>query len=90
MVLIPCILLAVFAPGYLFPQMAARMSAPGRVGLSRAKGGKTEAEKQSQAEGLRGQQLTTSGDESAVGEERAKEQPASTTAVVEPSSKESA
>ncbi len=30
MVLIPCVLLAVFPPGFLFPQMAARMSAKGR------------------------------------------------------------
>ncbi|KAK3294280.1 RTA1 like protein-domain-containing protein [Chaetomium fimeti] len=75
MVLIPCLLLAIFAPGYLFPQMAARMSATGRVGLKRKDGEQTDAEKQSQPGALGGQQPTTSGDESAVGEQRAKEDP---------------
>ena len=32
MILIPCVLLAAFPPGILFPQMAARMSSRGRVG----------------------------------------------------------
>lgn len=70
MVLIPCLLLAIFAPGYLFPQMAARMSAPGRVGLKRKDGEQTDdAEKKAQPGALGGQQPTTSGDESAVGEQ---------------------
>jgi hypothetical protein len=73
MVLIPCILLAVFAPGLLFPQMAARMSATGRVGL-KGKGEKSDAEKQPSApEGLVSQQHATSGDESALSEARATE-----------------
>lgn len=77
MILIPCILLAVFAPGLLFPQMAARMSATGRIGLKR-KGDKSGTEKQpSPPEGLANQQHATSGDESAPSEARATEKPAS-------------
>ena len=38
MVLIPCILLAAFPPGFLFPQMAARMSANRRDGRRREAG----------------------------------------------------
>ena len=74
MVLIPCILLAVFAPGLLFPQMAARMSATGRVGL-KPKGEKSDAETQrsSAPEGLVSQQHATSGDESALSEARGAE-----------------
>lgn len=75
MVLIPCLLLAFFAPGYLFPQMAARMSAPGRVGLKRKDGEQIDAEKQAQPGVLGGQQPTTSGDESAVSKQQAKEGP---------------
>jgi hypothetical protein len=75
MILIPCLLLAIFAPGYLFPQMAARMSAPGRVGLKRKNGEQGVAEKPSQPGVLGTQQPTTSGDESAVGEQQAKENP---------------
>lgn len=69
MVLIPCILLAVFPPGILFPQMAARMSAPGRVGLRRKEGDKSDAEKQSQPEGQDGRKhAAVSGEESGSGE----------------------
>lgn len=75
MVLIPCLLLAIFAPGYLFPQMAARMSAPGRVGLKRNDGEQGHAEKPTQPGVLGGPQPPTSGDESAVGEQQAKEDP---------------
>ncbi|KAL1835440.1 hypothetical protein VTJ49DRAFT_6706 [Mycothermus thermophilus] len=63
MVLIPCILLATFAPGYLFPQMAARMSA------HKGKGTRDGEEKQtvspsaeSEKSGLQ-HHTTTSGDE---------------------------
>ena len=87
MVLIPCLLLAIFAPGYLFPQMAARMSAPGRVGLKRKDGEQTDVEKQSQPGVLGGPQPTTSGDESAVGEQQAKGDPVP--AVEEAKSRES-
>lgn len=68
MVLIPCILLAVFPPGVLFPQMAARMSAPGRIGLRRKDGDKSDPEKQSQPEGQGSQTRVASGDESGVTE----------------------
>jgi hypothetical protein len=66
MVLIPCLLLASFPPGNLFPQMAARMAAP-RVKKEK----KSDAEKQTtqtQSSGKDGQQQTTSGDESGPSE----------------------
>ncbi len=68
MVLIPCLLLATFPPGKLFPQMAARMAAP-RV--KKEKHGQGVAEKpttQTQSSGKEGQQQTTSGDESGPSE----------------------
>ncbi|KAL2262311.1 hypothetical protein VTK26DRAFT_1771 [Humicola hyalothermophila] len=68
MVLIACILLASFPPGILFPQMAARMSAPGRIGIRRNKSDKTE--------GHESQGPVTSGDEAGVAEARANEKPA--------------
>ncbi|KAK3324575.1 RTA1 like protein-domain-containing protein [Cercophora scortea] len=45
MILIPCLLLAAFPPGYLFPQMAARMSARGRRGGGSPFGKSTSEEK---------------------------------------------
>ncbi|KAK4098292.1 RTA-like protein [Parathielavia hyrcaniae] len=90
MVLIPCMLLAVFSPGRLFPQMAARMSAPGRTRSSRKGGEKGDAEKQTQSEGHASPQHVVSGDESAAGEAMVKEQPASKSVVVEPEGKDSA
>jgi hypothetical protein len=63
MVLIPCILLAVFSPGILFPQMAARMSAPRRSGWRRKEGEKGDAEKQTHPEGHGSQHQVASGDE---------------------------
>jgi len=44
MVLIPCVLLASFPPGLLFPQMAARMSGPGTREMS----GTVDAESQAE------------------------------------------
>jgi hypothetical protein len=73
MILIPCLLLACFTPGYLFPQMAARISA------KRRKGDKSDTEKQ--PEQSNSQQPVTSGDDSA------KEKPASTGGVLEPATK---
>ncbi|KAK4154524.1 RTA1 like protein-domain-containing protein [Chaetomidium leptoderma] len=87
MVLIPCLLLAFFPPGILFPQMAARMSAPGRVGLRRKGGEKSDAERQTPADGHESQQQAVSGDESAPSDGQVKEKPAATPAVVEPTSK---
>ncbi|KAK4126428.1 RTA1-domain-containing protein [Parathielavia appendiculata] len=77
MVLIPCILLAVFSPGRLFPQMAARMSASGRTGLRRRGGEKGDVGKQTQSEGHASQQQVVSGNESADGEAKVKAQPVS-------------
>ncbi|GAB1319612.1 hypothetical protein MFIFM68171_09822 [Madurella fahalii] len=68
MVLIPCILLAVFPPGILFPQMAARMSAPGRIGLRRKDDEKGGHEKQTQPKGQENQTRVASGDESGATE----------------------
>ena len=83
MVLIPCILLAAFPPGILFPQMAARMSAP-----SPAKGGeKSDVEKQTQSEGQKSQQQIVSGDESGPSEPTATDKSAAPLAVVEPKDK---
>ncbi|KAK4248309.1 RTA-like protein [Corynascus novoguineensis] len=86
MVLIPCILLAAFAPGYLFPQMATRMSVPRQVGLFR----KRPSEKPPQPENSSSQQQVTSGDESVLSEGRKKEQSAPTSTVVEPKGSEAA
>lgn len=74
MILIPCILLAAFPAGTFFPQMAARMSAPGQVGLNHNEGDKTDAEKQSQpaSEGQESHRQAASGDESGVGEQPVK------------------
>ena len=80
MVLIPCILLAAFPPGILFPQMAARMSAP-----SPAKSG--DVEKQTQSEGQKSQQQVVSGDESGPSEATATDKSAAPLAVVEPKDK---
>ncbi|KAL2177700.1 RTA-like protein [Thermothelomyces heterothallicus CBS 202.75] len=85
MVLIPCILLAVFAPGYLFPQMAARMSSPGRVRLF----SKRESEKPPQPKDLAGQQQAVNGTETGLNQEQTKEQPTSTSTTVEPKGAES-
>lgn len=68
MVLIPCILLAVFPPGILFPQMAARMSAPGRAAHGREEGDKNDSEKQSQPDAQDNQKQAASGEEAGVGE----------------------
>jgi hypothetical protein len=72
MVLIPCLLLAFFSPGILFSQMAARMSAPGRIGPGHKDGNKSDPEKQSQPEGH----------ESSPSEVQAKETPTSASAAV--------
>ena len=86
MVLIPCCLLAAFPPGILFPQMAARMSAP-----KQAKGGeKSDVEKQTQAEGQKSQQPVVSGDESGPSEATATEKSAVPAAAVEPKDKDAA
>ncbi|KAK3307289.1 RTA1 like protein-domain-containing protein [Chaetomium strumarium] len=77
MVLIPCLLLAFFSPGILFPQMAARMSGPGRIGPGHKDGNKSNPEKQSQPEGHEGRQHVASGDESPPSEIHAKETPTS-------------
>jgi hypothetical protein len=75
MILIPCLLLAAFPAGALFPQMATRMSAPGRVGLNRSEGDKSNAEKQSQPGRQESHGQAASGDESGT----SKEKPATTT-----------
>lgn len=81
MVLIPCILLACFSPGYLFPQMAARMSAPKSAQ-------KSDAEKQVQPEGHESQQQTASGDESGPSDAQTHVEPAPTPVLVESKGKE--
>ncbi|KAL2131407.1 hypothetical protein VTI74DRAFT_5140 [Chaetomium olivicolor] len=76
MVLIPCILLACFQPGFLFPQMAARMAA------RRKDGDKNDAEKQSQPETSESLRQAASGDESGQSERQTKETPKSMSAAV--------
>lgn len=85
MVLIPCILLAVFSPGYLFPQMAARMATPSRIRLFR----KRDSEKPSQSKDLEGQQQAVNGTEKGIDQEKANDHPVSTSTTVEPKSAES-
>jgi hypothetical protein len=89
MVLIPCILLAVFSPGILFPQMAARMSAPRRSGSGRnwKWGKKGDPEKQTQSEGHGSNHQVVSGDESGPSEAQGKEASAP---VVEPKGEDAA
>lgn len=82
MILIPCLLLASFPPGILFPQMAARMSASGRT----ESGEKGDPEKQVHGHG--GQQQTASGDESGPSEATVVAEPAATTVAVEPKSED--
>ncbi|KAL2267289.1 hypothetical protein VTJ83DRAFT_4566 [Remersonia thermophila] len=76
MVLIPFILLAIFSPGYFFPQMAARMSA--RKGRGTSDSEKHAGSPPAESEKPGGHHnTTTSGDETS---------PASETLVVEPAS----
>lgn len=75
MILIPCILLAVFPPGLLFPQMATRMSGPGRVGRPSREGDKGDTEKRSQPGGQENHKQVASGDESGTGEGQVNEKP---------------
>lgn len=67
MILIPCILLACFQPGFLFPQMAARMA------NRRKDADKSDAEKQSQPEATESLRQPMSGDESGHSEGQRKE-----------------
>ncbi|KAJ4289500.1 hypothetical protein N0V88_006982 [Collariella sp. IMI 366227] len=67
MILIPCVLLACFQPGFLFPQMAVRMA------TKRKNGDKSDAEKQSHPEAPESLRQPMSGDESGHSERQRKE-----------------